>query len=261
MDFGCPECGGKVAPGRWMCHDCEATYLRLLRDVRPTMQALTSLTMKTSHAGVRNHGGGDGFAPSPIDWGMERLRSELGEWIQTTASNLKASYGLIPLRQWKRIWTLLVANRNSLLQLPSVHDDYRSLRRIMTLIDHATHPGEDMMLAGQCPDCHMPIMCPKGAKTAKCACCDTEQDVETLHTAMTAKIGSLHITSTPQGAADWIRQETGIKISRNLIRMRIKRGTLAARPEGDGYYQFKISDLIALAAEAESESKRRRNEK
>ena len=252
MDFGCPECGGKVAPGRWMCRDCETKYLRLLRDVRPTMQALTSLTMKTSHAGARCHGGGDGFAPSPIDWGMERLRSELGEWIQTTASNLKASYGLIPLRQWKRIWTLLVANRNSILQLPSVHDDYRSLRHIMMLIDHATHPGEDMMLAGQCPDCHMPIMCPKGAKTAKCACCDTEQDAETLHTAMTAKIGNLHITSTPQGAADWIRRETGIKISRNLIHMRIKRGKLAAHPEGDGYYQFKISDLIALADEAQS---------
>ena len=78
---------------------------------------------------------------------------------------------------------------------------------------------------------------------------------------MTAKIGNLHITSTPQGAADWIRQETGIKISRNLIRMRIKRGTLTARPEGDGYYRFKISDLIALAAEAGSESERRRNEK
>lgn len=249
MDFGCPECGGKVAPGRWMCHGCETKYLRLLRDVRPTMQALTSLAMKTSHAGARCHGGGDGFAPSPIDWGMERLRSELGEWLQTTASNLKASYGLIPLRQWKRIWTMLVANRNSLLQLPSVHDDYRNLNRIMILIDHATHPGEDMMLAGQCPDCHMPIMCPKGAKTAKCAYCGAEHDVETLHNAMDAKIGGLHITRTPQGAADWIRQETGIKISRNLIRMRVKRGTLTARPEGDGYYRFKISDLIALANE------------
>lgn len=252
MDFGCPECDGKVAPGRWMCRDCEATYLRLLRDVRPTMQALTSLTMKTSHAGARCHGGGDGFAPSPIDWGMERLRSELGEWIQTTASNLKASYGLIPLRQWKRIWTLLVANRNSLLQLPTSHDDYRRLRNIMTLIDHATHPDEGLMLAGQCPDCGTPIMCPKTAKTAKCEYCGDAHDVGTLRTAMNTKISSLHITRTPQGAADWIRQETGTKISRNMIHMRIKRGKLAAHPEGDGYYRFKISDLIALADEAQS---------
>lgn len=244
-----------------MCHGCETKYLRLLRDVRPTMQALTSLAMKTSHAGARCHGGRDGFAPSPIDWGMERLRSELGEWLQTTASNLKASYGLIPLRQWKRIWTLLVANRNSLLQLPTVHDDYRNLSHVMTLIDRTTHPGEGLTLAGQCPGCRMPIMCRETAKNAKCAYCGAEHDVETLHNAMDAKIGNLHITRTPQGAADWIRQETGIKISRNLIRMRIKRGTLAARPEGDGYYQFKISDLIALAAEAESESERRRNEK
>lgn len=251
MDFGCPECGGKVAPGRWMCRDCETKYLRLLRDVRPTMQALTSLAMKTSHAGARGHGGGDGFAPSPIDWGMERLRSELGEWLQTTASNLNASYGLIPLRQWKRIWTLLVANRNSLLQLPTVHDDYRSLSHMMTLIDHATHPGEGMTLAGQCPDCHMPVMCPKTAKTAKCTYCGAGYDVETLRNAMNVKIGNLHITSTPQGAADWIRQETGIKISRNLIHMRIKRDTLKARPEGDGYYQFKISDLIQLANETQ----------
>lgn len=249
MDFGCPECGGKVAQGRWMCHDCEATYLRLLRDVRPTMQALTSLTMKTSHAGVRNHGGGDGFAPSPIDWGMERLRSELGEWLQTTASNLKTSYGLIPLRQWKRIWTLLVANRNSLLQLPSVHDDYRSLRHIMMLIDHATHPGEDMMLAGQCPDCHMPIMCPKGAKTAKCAYCGADQDVETLHKAMNSRIGNLHVTTTPTGASEWIKNEYGITVKRTTIAMRIKRGQLHATPLGDGYYEFPIRELAALADE------------
>ena len=261
MDFGCPECGGKVAPGRWMCRDCETKYLRLLRDVRPTVQALTSLAMKTSHVGQRDHGGGDGFAPSPINWTMADLRNELVGWLQDTAMHLKPSYGRIPSRQWKLLWTKLVANRTTLLQLPSAVSDYRSLRHTMTLIDRTTHPGEGLTLAGQCPDCRMPVMCPKTAKTAKCAYCDTEQDVETLHTAMTAKIGNLHITSTPQGAADWIRQETGIKISRNLIRMRIKRGTLAARPEGDGCYQFKISDLIALAAEAGSESERRRNEK
>lgn len=247
MDFGCPECGGKVAPGRWMCHDCETKYLRLLRDVRPTMQALTSLAMKTSHAGPRNHGGGDGFAPSPIDWGMERLRSELGEWLQTTASNLKASYGLIPLRQWKRIWTILVANRNSLLQLPTVHDDYGSLRRIMMLIDHATHPGEDMMLAGQCQDCHMPIMCRKTTKTVKCAYCGTEQDVEALRCDMNTKIGRLHITTTPAGAAKWIKDQTGITVKRNTILKRIKRGTMNAQPQGDGYYSFPINELIDIA--------------
>lgn len=255
MDFGCPECDGKVAPGRWMCRDCETKYLRLLRDVRPTMQALTSLTMKTSHAGPRCHGGGDGFAPSPIDWGMERLRSELGEWIQTTASNLKASYGLIPLRQWKRIWTLLVANRNSLLQLPSVHDDYRSLRHIMTLIDHATHPGEDMMLAGVCPDCHMPIMCPKTAKTAKCAYCGNVRDIESLESAMKSRLEKIHVTTTPSGAAEWVKENFGISITRKDVNNWRIRGKLHVTDIGDGYHEYICSELVELAMQRSENGK------
>ena len=249
MDFGCPECGGKVAPGRWMCHDCETRYLRLLRDVRPTVQALTSLAMKTSHVGPRDHGGGDGFAPLPINWTMADHRNELVGWLQDTAMHLKPSYGCIPSRQWKLIWTKLVANRTTLLQLPSAVSDYHSLRHTMTLIDRATHPGEDMMLAGQCARCRMPVMCPKTAKTAKCAYCDAENDVETLHKAMNSRIGSLHVTTTPTGASGWIKNEYGITVKRTTIAMRIKRGQLHATPLGDGYYEFPIRELAALADE------------
>lgn len=247
MDFGCPECGGRVSPGRWMCHGCEIKYLRLLRDVRPTVQALTSLAMKTSRVGSRERGGGTGFAPSPIDWTMADLRDELIGLLQDTAMHLNPSYGRIPSRRWRLIWTKLMANRTTLLQLPTAVSDYRSLRHTMTLIDRTTRPGEGVTLAGQCPVCRMPIMCPKGAKTAKCAHCGNVPDVESLKSAMTARLEKIHVTTTPAGAAKWVKENFGITITRKDVNNWRIRGKLHATDAGDGYHEYNCSELVTLA--------------
>lgn len=250
--IGCPECGGRVAPGRWMCHECERRYLTLLRDVRPTMQALNSLAMKTARVGGRERGGGSGFAPSPIDWGMERLHTELAEWIRDTASHVRESWGSVPLRQWRLLWTRLVTNRTTLLQVPEAPEDHARLKRLMHAIDRTMHPGEDARLAGQCRACGTPLMATRDEHAITCPMCGETNDTDETHDRMLHALAGYYTTTTPQGAADWIRENTGVKISRNLIRMRVKRGTLAAHPEGDGYYRFPIAELLALAGEVEA---------
>lgn len=247
--IGCPECGGRVAPGRWMCHECERRYLTLLRDVRPTMQALNSLAMKTARTGDRARGGGDGFAPSPIDWGMERLHTELAEWIRGTASHVREKWGSVPLRQWRLLWDRLVANRNTLVQLPEAPDDYRRLRGIMTAFDRASHPGEDMRLAGLCIRCGGPVMCRKDDETAECPACGAVSDVGELGDRIMDRWRRMHVTRTPTGAARWIAEETDVRVSRDVVRLRIKRGTLPAVPVGDGYYEFVLGDLLDIAEE------------
>lgn len=247
--IGCPECGGRIKTGRWMCCDCERKYLTLLRDVRPTMQALNSLAMKTARTDAREIGGSRGFAPSPIDWSMERLHSELAEWIRETASHVKESWGNVPLRQWRFLWTRLAANRNTLLQLSETPEDYARLKRLMQVIDRAVHPAEGMKLAGQCHECGTPLMTASDEPVITCHICGEANNVDEIHGRMLCILAGWHVTKTPQGASEWIRENTGVTISRNLIRMRIKRGTLSVRPEGDGYYRFRVKDLLALADE------------
>lgn len=249
VNIGCPECGGSVAPGRWLCRDCEKDYQRLLRDVRPTMQALTSLTMKTARTTRRQGGGVGAFAPSPIDWGWERLRTTLAEWIRDTASHISPRYATVPLRQWRVLWDHLVANRSALLQCVEAPDDYRRLKRLERTVDHAMHPDEGMAFAGLCESCGSPIMCRLDMVEVECEACGTVNHTGRLRDKVKARLHGMHVTTTPQGAVRWLMDNLGIRVSRDTIRKRIKTGTLPAKPCGGGYYELSLGDLIDLADE------------
>lgn len=258
MDFGCPNDGSRVAPGRWLCGDCERAYLRLLRDLDGQLKALRSVALRQVRIGAREHAPSNGFAPSPIDWDAQELFEQSCEWMRGVCARLKPEWAKVPLRQWRGLWNRLVANRSTLLTLEDAPEDYAALRELSDRIERRLAPMPELVLWGHCPACDADVMAPRDAKWADCKECGAQLNlaeirVAYLDAAARTELGGaaregLHITRTQSGAAEWLSETTGRRFSAQQLAMWRRRGKLpSCRSVGGGYWEWSVRELLACA--------------
>ena len=62
------------------------------------------------------------------------------------------------------------------------------------------------------------------------------------------KAESIHLTKTPAGMSQWLRENYGYEVSRKQISNWLNRGKLpSSKPVDDGYREFNIREILALA--------------
>ena len=259
QNVGCPNDGNQVAPGRWLCKDCERDYLRRLKALNGLMQALDSVAMREARVGSQQgRRPTTGFAPSPIDWTADTLRDDAAYWMRLVLSRVYVGHGLIPLNQWRRMWVGLVARRNTILTLDTAPYDYSDLVHVTDRIDRRLTPQPDRILWGHCPECDAKIYAPRQAQYADCPGCGAtlrlaDVRVAYLDRAAETELGSaaksgMHITRTNQGAADWLTETTGRRFTADQIRnWRRRRKLPSCRRLDDGYWEWSVSELLTCA--------------
>lgn len=256
--IGCGYCGGKAKAGRMLCAKCEADYLHILRGLNRQLQALNSVALKQARIGQPEHRPSDGFAPSPIDWDAWQLLEVAALLMRSLCAELNPQWARIPLRQWRGLWIRLIANKNTLLSLPTAAEDYRDLKTMAERIDKRLAPPVERVRYGHCPSCGADVMAPRGAQYADCEACGVELRLAEVRlayfdSAAATELGEaardgLHITRTRSGAAEWLSEATGRRFSGKQVENWRRRGKLpSCNKAGDGYWEWSVRELLACA--------------
>lgn len=230
-----------------MCPECETDYLRLVRRIPETIEALQALADKQVTIGVTERGGNRAFAPFPLNETALRLVDAFKSWLQLADSDLSAVRGLKGPDHWQWHWQNLTVTPSEIAGIPVAPQRYDALKQLTSKACRLLTPRETLEFAGNCPQCGQPIYVSANHDTAECRECGNIINVDANRAIARDQLMQMHLTATPAGAAQWVKDQTGIDVKRNTILKRIKRGTMHAQPQGDGYYRFPINELIAIA--------------
>ena len=230
-----------------MCPECDADYLKLIRRTPETIEALQALADKQVTIGVTERGGNRAFAPLPLNETALRLADSFKNWLQLADSDLSAVRGLKGPDHWQWHWKNITVTPSEIACIPVAPQRYDTLKQLTSKACRLLTPRETLEFAGNCPQCGQPIYVSASHDTAECRTCGNIINVDANRAIARSQLMQMHLTTTPAGAAQWIKDQTGIDVKRNTILKRIKRGTMHAQPQGDGYYRFPINELIAIA--------------
>lgn len=90
-------------------------------------------------------------------------------------------------------------------------------------------------------------MAAKGEALRLCRC-GNPINVQALREQSRDKAEAIHLTKTPAGMNQWLKDNYGYEVSRKRISNRLNRGKLpSSRPVDDGYWEFNIREILALA--------------
>lgn len=236
----CPTCGTQIKPTSWICGNCQKDYWQLIyRLGHEQLPALHSLSLKQARIGKRQHTPSSGYAPLPLDQHALDLIDASSQWLAETAGKINTAYANL---SWDKAWKRILANRHTVLNMPTIDDDYRTLQRIIRRNNLALTPPEDMILIGTCPHCSRRLQAPPDALTASCTC-GGEWSVPAIKAERDRKLWELQITGTPSDAANELKRY-GLSVSRNLISQWLKRGKLHATPTNTkNQYVFNLGEL------------------
>lgn len=230
-----------------MCPECEADYLRLVRRIPDTVEALQALAEKQVTIGVTERGGNRAFAPLPLNETALRLADSFRSWLQLADSDLSAVRGLKGPDHWQWHWHNITVTPSEIAGIPVAPQRYDTLKQLTSKACRLLTPRETLGFAGNCPQCGEPVYTTPNHDSAECRECGNIINVDANRAIARDQLMQMHLTTTPAGAAQWVKDQTGIDVKRNTILKRIKRGTMHAQPQGDGYYRFPINELIAIA--------------
>ena len=230
-----------------MCPECEADYLQLVRRIPETIEALQALADKQVTIGVTERGGNRAFAPLPLNETAMRLVDSFKSWLQLADSDLSAIRGLKGPDRWQWHWHNLTVTPSEIACIPVAPQRYDALKQLTSKASRLLTPRETLEFAGNCPQCGQPIYTPANHDTAECRECGNIINVDANRAIARDQLVQMHLTTTPAGAAQWVKENTGVTITRKAILMRIRRGTIHATPLEDGYYQIPVADLVDMA--------------
>lgn len=232
-----------------MCPECEADYLQLVRRTPETIDALQALADKQVTIGVTERGGNRAFAPLPLNETALRLVDSFKSWLQLADSDLSAIRGLKGPDHWQWHWRNLTVTPSEIAAIPVAPQRYDTLKQLTGKASRLLTPRETLEFAGNCPQCGQPLYVSASHGTTECRECGNIINVDANRAIARDQLMQMHLTTTPAGAAQWIKDQTGVTITRKAILMRIRRGTIHATPLEDGYYQIPINDLLPMAEE------------
>lgn len=230
-----------------MCAECETDYLRLVRRIPETIEALQALADKQVTIGVTERGGNRAFAPLPLNEPALRLVDSFKSWLQLADSDLSAIRGLKGPDHWQWHWKNITVTPSEIAGIPVAPQRYDALKQLTSKASRLLTPRETLEFAGNCPQCGKPIYVSANHDTSECRTCGNIINVDANRAIARDQLMQMHLTTTPAGAAQWIKDNTGATVKRNTILKRIKRGNIHAEPIGDGYYQIPVADLVGMA--------------
>lgn len=185
-----------------------------------------------------------GAAPAPINLHAQDMLDQIEDGLQ----DMWNETGVESRPRWQ---TLL---RDSPRRLPDLCRASRSghwltwlihtCERIEPLVDRRPRTRR---IIGVCPECGREVMASKGESLLLCKC-GNPINVQQLREQSRDKAESIHLTKTPAGMSQWLKDNYGYEVSRKQISNWLNRGKLpSSKPVDDGYWEFNIREILALA--------------
>lgn len=244
----CPNCQTRTTNGKPLCPACEREYLTTIRRIRPTLQNLRQLAERQVRIGDTQKGGGNAFAPSPINWTAQDCYDDIIDWMRNTIAGIDIKWALTPSRQWRRLWAKLLSERNTLLQQPTTADGMHDLTRLMQKADRLLTPADQTIIIGTCPTCDECAQTTHDATHWTCPNCQTTWQTSDIRKQAITRLHQLEYTGTPTMCSKYLATTFGIHINPATIRSWLRRGTLTqTTPTGKNTYRFNLGELAEKA--------------
>lgn len=243
----CQYCGSRQVEAPWtLCRDCRRVYAKTLHRLRHDMMLLQQVSRHAYKLGEPGAGGKPqgGAAPAPINLHAQDMLDQTEDGLQ----DMWNETGVESRPRWQ---TLL---RDSPRRLPDLCRASRSghwltwlihtCERIEPLVDRRPRTRR---IIGVCPECGREVMAAKGESLLLCKCGNPINVVE-LREQSRDKADAIHLTKTPAGMSQWLKDNYGYEVSRKQISNWLNRGKLpSSKPVDDGYWEFNIREILALA--------------
>lgn len=243
----CQHCGNQQVEKPWtLCQDCRRTYAKTLHQLCRNMQLLQRVARHEYKLGEPGAGGKPqgGAAPAPINLHAQDMLDQTEDGLQ----DMWNETGVESRPRWQ---TLL---RDAPRRLPDLCRASRSghwltwlihtCERIEPLIDRRPRTRR---IIGVCPECGREVMAAKGETLRLCKC-GNPVNVTELREQSRAKAEAMHLTKTPAGMSQWLRENYGYEVSRKTITDALRRGKLpGSKPVEGGYWEFSIREIVAFA--------------
>ncbi|MBT1171730.1 hypothetical protein JS536_11485 [Bifidobacterium sp. SO4] len=98
-----------------------------------------------------------------------------------------------------------------------------------------------------CPDCGRDVLAGKGELLWRCRC-GRVVNIPLLREETRERVEGVHLTRTPAGLAEWLRENYGYRVSRKQVTDWLRRGKLpSSKPVEDGYWEFNVREVLTLA--------------
>ena len=243
----CQYCGSQQVEKPWtLCQDCRRQYAKTLHQLRRNMQLLQRVAWHEYKLGEPGAGGKPqgGAAPAPINLHAQDMLDQTEDGLQ----DMWNETGVENRPRWQ---TLL---RDAPRRLPDLCRASRS-GHWLTWLTHACERIEPLIdrrprsrrIIGVCPECGREVTAAKGETLRLCKC-GAVIDVAELREQSRDKAEAIHLTKTPAGMSEWLRENYGYEVSRKTITDALRRGKLpSSKPIEDGYWEFNIREIVAFA--------------
>lgn len=233
-----------------MCPECEADYLRLVRRIPDTVEALQALAEKQVTIGATERGGNRAFAPLPLNETALRLADSLKSWLQLADSDLSAVRGLKGPDHWQWHWQNITVTPSEAATIPVAPQRYDTLKQLTSKACKLLTPRETLEFAGNCPQCGQPIYASPQHDTAECRQCGNIINVDANRAIARGQVERMVVTCKPSEATKVIKERTGLTVTTKDLDNWRRRGKLHTEDLGDGYHRYRIGELLELSEKA-----------
>lgn len=233
-----------------MCPECEADYLRLVRRIPDTVEALQALAEKQVTIGVTERGGNRAFAPLPLNETALGLVDSFKNWLQLADSDLSAVRGLNGPDHWQWHWHNVTVTPSEIAGIPVAPQRYDTLKQLTSKALRLLTPRETLEFAGNCPKCGQPIYASPQHDTAECRQCGNIINVDANRAIARGQVERMVVTCKPSEATKVIKERTGLTVTTKDLDNWRRRGKLHTEDLGDGYHRYRIGELLELSEKA-----------
>ena len=156
--------------------------------------------------------------------------------------------GFAWLDRWHRLIPRMASHLAVLCRAPHAGDHLHRIQhavaRIGPVVDRVPRTRR---IIGACPACGREATAARGERWRICKC-GTLLDTDEIREEARRRVEATHLTRTPAGLSEWLRENYGYEISRKQVRHWIERGKLPSTKAIDGgYYEFSIREVLSNA--------------
>lgn len=215
------------------------TYAQTLHDLATLMRRVHLVAYKVVK---RGRGGGGHARPAFTPALVDLQAMDVESMAETTVSEVAAGIGL--WGDWQTLLPRMTARLTDLCALRTAADDLARLQaETRVLRAWFGDMTDNQQLAGICPECHAPIYQPPALHSVTCRCGWTSADTQPARLELQRQWSRLHITVTPVGLSEWIRDNLGVQVNRKTCMTWLLRGKLNAVQAGDGCWTIPLAAI------------------
>lgn len=242
----CQNCGADTT--HTLCERCRHEYARQLQRLRTVLGLLHMMaTRKYRLTGGHERAGKGGEEPIPVIMPLLDLLDQAEDMLQDACVDA----GFTWLDTWPRLIRRMLADMPRLADAPHAGEHLRRIARtadrLAPIVDRIPRIRR---IIGPCPACGNEIDAAKGESWRICDQCGRLVNTAEARADGRAALDRYHLTKTPAGLAQWLRENYGYEISRKRVSNWLNRGKLPSsrRVEGsDGYWEFNVREVLTLA--------------